>query len=272
METHIKSLSLGYSTCPNDTFIFHAATHNLAGAGAFGEDGPCVVLADVEELNSLALDKALDICKISAAVWPEVQEHYALLSCGGAMGHGVGPVLVAKEGTPATGLRNIAIPGVHTTAARLLRLFTESEQTLLAPDGQRPDMRFDRIVPALMRDEVDAGVLIHEGRFTYASLGLVLLQDLGQWWENYFSLPLPLGCIVARRSLGEERIARIEAAIRESLQTAWANPEQAMPYIRENAKELSEEAIRQHIETFVTKWSLDMGEEGRKALKILEQS
>lgn len=259
-------LTLGISTCPNDTFIFHGLIHGLVDLSGLGGVPPRVTLADVEELNRLALGNALHVCKVSAAVWPRLASHYALLSSGAALGRGNGPVLVTRqEEKKDAGFTSIAIPGEHTTAALLLERYGEAQAERLA-------IRFDRIPQAVLQGQAEAGVLIHEGRFTYAAQNLRLVRDLGQWWEQMFALPLPLGCIVARKDLGEERIGRIDAAVRESLELALQNPDRTMEFVRRHAQELDDHAIRQHIETFVTPHSLNMGQEGRQAMARLTGS
>ena len=261
-----QALTLAYSTCPNDTFVFHALAHGLLGAvgqAACGAPLPRVLLADIEELNALALAGGADVCKISAALWPLVRQDYTLLASGAALGRGNGPVLVTRAQDPRdTGFASIALPGLRTTAALLLERYGE-------PQARRQYLRFDRIAPAVLAGRVEAGVLIHEGRFTFADLGLRLVRDLGVWWEAASGLPLPLGVIVARRSLGPERIQAIDAALRQSTAAALQDPERPLPYVRRHAQELSDQALRQHITTFVTSETLDMGAEGRRALAAL---
>jgi len=256
-------LTLAISTCPNDTFIFHGLVHGLVDMTAFADRPPQLILEDVEACNCLALQGRVDICKVSAAIWPALRDRYELLHSGAALGRGNGPVLVTRaDNSRDAGFESIAIPGEHTTAARLLERYGE-------PDARRLAMRFDRIPKAVLDRKADAGVLIHEGRFTFASQGLRLVRDLGAWWEERFGLPLPLGCIVARRDLGAQRVRMVDAAVRQSLERANRNPEGCMDWVRSLARELDEEAIRQHIETFVTAWSLDMGHEGREAIATL---
>jgi 1,4-dihydroxy-6-naphthoate synthase len=252
--------SLAISTCPNDTFIFHALVHGLVVCPGFEERRPELCLADVEELNSLAMRGEVDVCKISAAAWRQVRGDYALLGSGAALGFGCGPVLVARPG--ADTFRRIAIPGESTTAALLL------ERHGGFP-CERVAMRFDRIMPALAAGEVDAGVLIHEGRFVFHQHGLELVLDLGAWWERATGLPIPLGIIVARRDLGPTFIAALERGVALSLEHAQDCPEASAPWIASLAQELDPATIQRHIETYVTPLSLDMGVEGRRALDIL---
>lgn len=255
-----KMLTLGFSPCPNDTFIFHALVHGLVPeAPSFAPP----LLEDVETLNQRALRAELDVCKLSFHALGHVLDHYVLLRAGAALGRGCGPLLVARNPLPPdqlAGLR-VAVPGRYTTAAMLLGLY--------APRCKQPlVMRFDRIMPALARGEIDAGVIIHESRFTYRDHGLVMLADLGAWWEESSGLPIPLGGIAARRSLGAERIGAIEQAIRRSLELAGANPGGAMAYIRRHAGELDEQVLQAHIALYVNDFSLDLGEEGRRAVAV----
>ncbi|MFA7382986.1 MAG: 1,4-dihydroxy-6-naphthoate synthase [Desulfurivibrionaceae bacterium] len=256
-------LSLGFSPCPNDTFIFHALVHGqLCQAGAELPDFGAVSLADVETLNEWALAGRLDVSKISFHALGQVLEQYVLLMAGSALGRGCGPLLVARENFSVAKLPRltIAIPGRYTTAALLLRMFSPVSLTTRV-------MRFDQIMPAIVAGEVDAGVIIHESRFTFPAHGLLLLQDLGAWWEQETGFPIPLGGIVAKRSLGKERIQAIALGIRASVAAAFANPAASMPYIRQHAQELDDKVIRDHIGLYVNQFSLDLGEEGLGAVR-----
>ncbi|OQX07477.1 MAG: 1,4-dihydroxy-6-naphthoate synthase [Desulfobulbaceae bacterium A2] len=258
----MNELSLGFSSCPNDTFIFHALAQGLVASPVFRLGR--VVVEDVEELNRRALAQQLDISKLSFHAWGHVREQYSLLRAGAALGRGCGPLLVAADAS--AGLRlaeaRIAIPGEYTTAALLLRLFEPRCRQLIP-------MRFDRIMPAILRGEVEAGAIIHEGRFTYAALGLCLVADLGQWWEGESGLPLPLGCIVARRSLGPQLIAAAEEAIRASLAYARQHPEASRDYVRGHAQELDDQVIDGHLKLYVNDFSEDLGPEGQAAVEEL---
>jgi 1,4-dihydroxy-6-naphthoate synthase len=253
-------LTLGFSPCPNDTFIFHALVHGQAGGASlpFGE----AVLADVETLNGWALAGRLDVSKLSFHALGHVLDHYVLLMAGSALGRGCGPLLVAREPLLPAALPRltIAIPGRYTTAALLLQMYSPAALTTR-------EMRFDRIMPAVAAGEVDAGVIIHESRFTYQAHGLVLLQDLGAFWEQETGFPIPLGGIAAKRSLGREKIQAIDLCLRASVASAFADPEAAMPYIRRHAQELDEAVIREHIGLYVNPFSLDLGEEGLAAVR-----
>lgn len=254
-------LSLGYSPCPNDTFIFHALIHGLVEAPGltFRER-----LEDVETLNRLALDGTLDVTKVSYGAIPHLLDDYVLLRSGGALGRGCGPLLVAREPIAAEDLRNqrIAIPGRLTTANLLLQLFDPE-----LPPGV--ELVYSEIMPSVANGQVDAGLIIHESRFTYRSMGLVCLVDLGEWWERDTGTPIPLGGIVARRSLGEERIASIERAIRRSVEYAFRNPSASEGYVCAHAQEMDPQVMRQHIDLYVNPFSVDLGEQGESAVREL---
>ena len=256
-----RPLTLGYSPCPNDTFIFHALVHGLVPLPGFTVSER---LEDVETLNHLATGAALDITKVSCHALGHLRKSYCLLRSGGALGRGCGPLVVATTATTMSALRGrrIAIPGRLTTANLLLQLFGEGFETVVP-------MPFDRIMPALAEGVVDAGVIIHESRFTYAARGLHAVQDLGAWWEEETGLPIPLGCILARRDLGAATIGNIDAAIRASLEYAHAHPDAARAYIRAHAQELDAAVTAAHIDLYVNDFSLDLGPEGEHAIETL---
>ncbi|MCX5876953.1 MAG: 1,4-dihydroxy-6-naphthoate synthase [Deltaproteobacteria bacterium] len=253
-------LTLGFSPCPNDTFIFNALVHAQACDESldFGE----AILADVETLNEWALAGRLDVTKLSFHALGHLLDQYVLLMAGSALGRGCGPLLVARgEFSPSELPRlTIAIPGAYTTAAMLLRMYSPVALTTRV-------MRFNEIMPAIVAGEVDAGVIIHESRFTFQEHGLLMLQDLGVWWEQETGFPIPLGGIVAKRSLGKEKIQAIDRCIRASVATAFASPGAGMPYIRQHAQELDDRVIKEHIGLYVNPFSLDLGEEGVAAVR-----
>lgn len=260
MHAPLTEMPLGLSPCPNDTFIFHALLHGLVPA-------PCRLvphMADVEELNTLALRGQLPVTKVSAGVLPHIMERYVVLSAGGALGWGCGPLVVAREALAPEQCRSarVAIPGRMTTAARLLDMTGRFS-------GPREEMLFSDIMDAVSRGRAEAGVIIHEGRFTYAAHGLVKLLDLGQWWEETFHAPLPLGVIVARRDLPLSFLQAVQTAIAASLDHARARPRDSADYIRTHAQELSDEVTQAHIRTFVTDFSRDLGDKGRAAVQRL---
>lgn len=259
MKPVTRSVTIGYSPCPNDTFIFYALTHGKVDLPGIELAPP--VLEDVETLNGWALEHRLDVTKVSFHALGHVLDEYCVLSAGSALGRGCGPLLVARHplDLSSPGRYKIAIPGRLTTAALLFRLFLPKCTELV-------EMRFDAIMTAVQQGEVDAGIIIHEGRFTYPQMGLVCLQDLGQWWEQATGHPIPLGCIAARRSLGRERIAALDQAIRASIDWAFAHPEQCLSYIREHAQELGDRVVQDHIGLYVNDFSRELGAEGRAAI------
>ena len=235
-------VTLGYSPCPNDTFVFCGLVHgHIAGAPECEE-----VLADIETLNEMALKGQLDATKISFHALAHLREEYCLLHSGGALGRGCGPLLVAREELALEDLKHkrIAIPGRLTTAALLLRLFDPSIEQLAV-------MPFDQIVDATAQGVVDAGVIIHESRFTYAQHGLAAIIDLGQWWEESTGHPIPLGGILARRSLGAELIGQLDRALVQSVEYAYAHPDAVRGYIRQHAQEMDESVMQAHIDLYV---------------------
>ncbi|HRY99100.1 MAG TPA: 1,4-dihydroxy-6-naphthoate synthase [Bacteroidales bacterium] len=256
-----KILSLHYSPCPNDTFIFGglAGGHVNAGDLRFS-----VHLADVEELNQRAFAREADVIKVSYHAFLQLSSDYVLLDSGSALGKGVGPLVIAREPMALHELqgRRIAIPGEHTTAHMLLKLFAGKELDTTA-------LVFSDIEGAVLRGEFDAGVIIHENRFTYALRGLVKVADLGEYWEQETGLPIPLGGIVARRSLGRAILDQLEQLIRESIDWAVAHPGKALPYIRAHAQEMDEQVMMDHIGLYVTPYTRSLGEEGRRAIHEL---
>jgi 1,4-dihydroxy-6-naphthoate synthase len=259
----MATLKLGISTCPNDTFIFYALAHGLVPIPDVRFE---VRLADVEELNHWAAAGEPHVCKVSAAAAAGLLDRYAVSRTGSALGRGVGPVLVSKGDLASSRLDGqvVAVPGMQTTARLLLDLYCREA-------GVRPELRavmFDEVAGMVEDGSAAAGVMIHEGRFTFKHRGLQLMQDLGQWWEARFNLPLPLGVILIRRDLGDLG-RRIERAIGESLRLARTRPQDAWGYVQELAQELDDTTIQQHIDTFVTDFSDDLGKEGAKALAEL---
>ncbi|MEX2272397.1 MAG: 1,4-dihydroxy-6-naphthoate synthase [Vicinamibacterales bacterium] len=234
-------LSLAISPCPNDTFIFAAL--------AAMPDRYALTLDDVEALNQGAERGAFDVVKVSVAAYGRIRERYALLRAGGAAGFGVGPLLVAVRQREPGG--RVAIPGDRTTAALLLRLLGDFDTV---------PMRFDRIEAAVLSGEVDCGVLIHEGRFTYAAKRLVKLADLGEVWEQRMNCPLPLGAIAMRRALGADAARGVDEDIRASLQQSRANPERVAPFVREHAQEMDPDVVQQHIDLYVNEYSMNLDE------------
>ena len=255
------SLTLGFSPCPNDTFMFYPLVHGLVDTAGltFRER-----LEDVETLNRLALSGELDVTKVSYHALGHIRDQYALLRSGSALGRGCGPLLVARDNLDPADLhgRRVAVPGHYTTALLLLRLLDPTLDTFIV-------MPFNEIMDAVLTGRADAGLIIHESRFTYRDLGLHRLVDLGEWWESETGLPIPLGGIVARRSLGAETIAVIERALRAGVAYARSHPAEAAGYIREHAQEMSDEVCAAHIGLYVNDFSLDLGGEGMAAVATL---
>ncbi|CAN5735042.1 1,4-dihydroxy-6-naphthoate synthase [soil metagenome] len=256
-----RRLTLGFSPCPNDTFIFHALVHDLIPSGGLTWEPH---LEDVETLNQLALAAELDVTKVSYGAVPYLLDRYVLLRSGGALGRGCGPLLVARDGVTLSSLQNarIAVPGRLTTANMLMRL---------ALPGLSPGVEtiYSDIMPAVANGEADAGLIIHESRFTYHEYGLVQLIDLGEWWERDTGAAIPLGGILARRSLGEGRIRRIEGLIRDSVDHAFHDPAASAEYMSRHAHEMDPSVMRKHVELYVNELSRDLGDEGEAAVRQL---
>jgi len=256
------ALTLGFSPCPNDTYIFNALVH---GKVALSQCSLAhVQLEDVETLNEWALQGRLDITKLSFHAFGHVQDHYALLQAGAALGRGCGPLLVTGNGNKPADMAEwkIAIPGTYTTAALLLRLYQPACRQLVV-------MRFDRILEALAKGTVDGGVIIHESRFTYRQWGLHCLQDLGEWWEQTTGLPIPLGCIAAKKTLAPGLREEIDQAIIASIRWAEVHPAEGWDYIRTHAQEMAPQVMRSHIELYVNEYSKGLGDEGLHAVREL---
>jgi len=256
-------LTIGFSPCPNDTFIFDALVNNkIPTPGIEWEP----MLEDVETLNQWASAGKLDITKISYAALPQALENYVVLNSGSALGMGVGPLLISKfpYSTTAVDSLRIAIPGEHTTANLLF--------SMAFPDAQNKKfMLFSEIEDAILNREVDAGVIIHENRFTYKAKGLRLLMDLGNYWEKETHSPLPLGGIVIRRSFSYPMQQRVNQLIRQSIELAFEEYPALSDYIRDHSQAMDENVMRKHIELYVNDYSLDLGENGEKAVwKLIE--
>jgi 1,4-dihydroxy-6-naphthoate synthase len=257
------AFTLAYSPCPNDTYIFGALTNGLL------DDVPevRVHLADIEGLNNAAARSQFELTKVSYGAIPFLMDRYSILPSGGAVGRNCGPLLVARPAASPPlfsdfARKRIAIPGERTTAYLLLQLAL----------GARPktvQMRFDRIIDAVANGEVDAGLIIHESRFTYREAGLISIADLGEWWENMTLLPVPLGAVIVRDDVDAGDVRRIQDAIRRSLAFARADEQAVMPYVREHAAEMSDDVMRAHIALYVNEFTDQLGETGRDAVNAL---
>ncbi len=260
--------SLAFSPCPNDTFIFDALVNQKIDTKGIHFD---VYLEDVQTLNEWALQGKMDFSKISYGVWNKVQNQYQLLNSGGALGKGVGPLLITKPNTidspngytqEAINQMTIAIPGENTTAHLLF--------SLAYPNARKKVFKvFHEIEHAVLNGEVDAGVIIHENRFTYEAKGLKKIIDLGAYWEETEQLPIPLGGIIAKKTIDPTIIQQVNALIKQSIEYAFANYPTVAPYVVEHAQEMSEEVMRQHINLYVNHFSLDLGTEGLQAVEKL---
>ncbi|MCD8509123.1 MAG: 1,4-dihydroxy-6-naphthoate synthase [Bacillus sp. (in: Bacteria)] len=252
-----------FSPCPNDTFVFHALVHGLIpGTPKFD-----VTYADINITNDLAANPgAADIMKISYAALPFISSEYGLIDCGGALGRGCGPLVLTKEAGAAGSLsgKRVAVPSERSTAYLLFRLW--AADNVPGGVGEIVVMPFHEIMPAVRDGKIDAGLVIHEARFTYADYGLSMLVDLGNWWEEDTGLPIPLGAIIAKRSLDLTAVAEW---IRASVHYAWEHPEASAAYVMEHAQEMSPEVTKAHIDLYVNEYTADLGEDGLGAIKAL---
>jgi len=252
-------LTLGFSPCPNDTFIFDALVNKKIDPEGFDFD---VHLEDVQTLNQWAIEGKLDLSKISYGVLPLVTDKYELLDAGGALGKGVGPLLITKQASANTKQVNemtIAIPGENTTAHMLF--------SLAYPQAtNKKFMLFSAIEDAVLNGEVDAGVIIHENRFTYQDKGLHKLVDLGEYWERETGNPIPLGGIVMKKTFNSALQQKVDAVIKRSLEYAFKNYPLITEYVKQHSQEMSETVMRQHIDLYVNNYSLQLGPDGRAAV------
>jgi 1,4-dihydroxy-6-naphthoate synthase len=268
-------IDLGFSPCPNDTFIFDALVNKKIDTKGYEFK---LHLEDVQTLNEWALQGKLPISKISYGVWPLVKNIYHLLNAGGALGKGVGPMLIYKEdpnfeknknaqaeGKPNEETMTVAIPGINTTAHLLFSLafpHVKNKQFLV----------FNEIEDAVLTGKVDAGVIIHENRFTYEQKGLSKWMDLGTYFEETFNAPIPLGGIIVRKDMPLEEVQILDGLIKESVEYAFKNSYDILPeFVKSHSQEMSEQVMRQHINLYVNDFSIDMGVEGKKAIAQLEK-
>ncbi|NNJ03183.1 1,4-dihydroxy-6-naphthoate synthase [Streptomyces sp. PKU-MA01144] len=259
----MSKIKIAYSPCPNDTFVFDAWAHGRV-PGAPRLD---VTFADIDVTNGMAERGEFDVLKVSYAVLPYVLDEYALLPCGGALGRGCGPLVLTRA--PGTDLSRatVAVPGERSTAYLLFRLWAAD----VLPDGvgRVVVLPFHEIMPAVRDGKVDAGLVIHEARFTYPEYGLHCLADMGEHWETTTGLPIPLGAIIARRSLGPELLGLLAESARRSVRMAWEDPEASRPYVMEHAQEMDPAVADQHIGLYVNEFTADLGEAGYSAVRGL---
>ncbi|MBW4890430.1 1,4-dihydroxy-6-naphthoate synthase [Mucilaginibacter sp. HMF5004] len=258
-------LTLGFSPCPNDTFIFDALIHHKIDTEGLDFE---VFFDDVETLNQKAMQGVLDITKLSYHAFAYVIDKYVLLDAGSALGFGVGPLLISNFAISISDLQEksmqykIGIPGKYTTANFLLGLaFPEAKN--------KQEMVFSEIENALLDGKIDIGLIIHENRFTYQDKGLHKILDLGDYWERQTGCAIPLGGIVINRRLPLDVQLKVNRCIRRSVEFAFANPKSGLAFIREHSQEMSEEVMYKHIDLYVNKYSVDLGAEGRKAITLL---
>jgi 1,4-dihydroxy-6-naphthoate synthase len=250
-------VKIAFSPCPNDTFVFHAWVHGLI-EGAPPVD---VTYADIDVTNTAAERGEFDVVKVSYAALPWLLDDYTLLPCGGALGRGCGPLVLTREPLADLTGRTVAVPSERSTAYLLFRLWAA---------GQTPAridvVPFAQIMPAVRDGHYDAGLVIHEARFTFADYGLQAMVDLGEWWEADTGLPIPLGAILARKDLDADALARV---VRASVDYAWAHPEASRDYVQQHADEMSPEVQQQHIALYVNEFTRELGEEGYAAAEAL---
>lgn len=252
-------LTLGFSPCPNDTFIFDALVNGHLNTGDLEFE---VVLEDVETLNKMAKEGKLDITKLSFHAYAYVSDQYQILQAGAALGKGCGPLLISADPIPLSKVDYcvVGIPGRLTTANLLF--------SLAFPDAiTKKELVFSAIEQELLDDRIDVGVIIHENRFTYESKGLHKLLDLGTFWEEKYGVAVPLGGIMIRRSLGDAVQHRVNDLIRQSVSYAFSHPEVSAPYVAQHAQEMDPAVMQQHISLYVNEHSLDLGDDGRNAIE-----
>ncbi|HOR94597.1 MAG TPA: 1,4-dihydroxy-6-naphthoate synthase [Spirochaetota bacterium] len=252
--------TLAFSSCPNDTFIFHALVHSLIDINGLSFS---THIDDVESLNHAALNQQYDITKLSFHGFLHVQDNYELLDAGAALGFGCGPLVITRKGLNNIQHAVIATPGIYTTAHLLFRLCFGNSNELV-------HVRFDEILPGIQQGIFDAGVIIHEGRFVYQNYNCDMLIDLGKWWEDVTGLPIPLGCIAIHKKHSAQK-SLIEEMIRNSLDYARRHPYDSKEYIHKLAQELDETVIQQHIDLYVNDFSVSLGHTGHNALAALRE-
>jgi 1,4-dihydroxy-6-naphthoate synthase len=264
MISNNPKLSIGFSPCPNDTFIFDAMVHGKVDTEGLSFE---YFLSDVEDLNQRAFREELDITKLSYFAYAFVAGNYQLLNSGSALGYKCGPLLISKKNIDLSEINNctIAIPGKYTTANFLF-------STAFPEATNKKEFLFSEIENAILTDKVDAGVIIHENRFTYNEKGLIKLIDLGEYWEEQTKMPIPLGGIAVKRSLPENLKKKIDRIIKRSVEFAFENPRSASDFIKANAQEMNDEVMYKHIGLYVNKFSIDLGIDGKQAVNTMYQT
>jgi 1,4-dihydroxy-6-naphthoate synthase len=253
-------IRIGHSPDADDAFMYYALAHGKVRVGNYEVQH---VMEDIESLNMRALSGELEGTAISAGAYPQVADKYRIMSVGSSIGRNYGPMVVARSDRADTSLQNarVAIPGTYTTAYLLLRLYAEGFEAV--------PIDFDKIMPAVQNGEVDAGLLIHEGQVTYSDEGLVKLLDLGEAWGQDTGLPIPLGLDMVRRDLGEEMAVLMAESLRDSIQYAFDHEDEALDYAIKFSRGIERETCRRFVRMYVNDDTLDMGEEGKRALEIL---
>lgn len=259
----MTKVKLGFSTCPNDTFMFDAMVHGKIDTEGLEFD---LLMADIEKLNNLARGGELDVTKLSFFTFLQLSNDYALLHAGSALGNGNGPLLVSKQKIYPDEVNDlhIAIPGFHTTANLLLSIAYPGAMN-------KTEYLFSDIEEAVCSNEVDAGLIIHESRFTYPDKGLKKIADMGEYWENLTHLPIPLGGIAVKRAISDEIKEKLNRVMHRSVVYALKNPDSPLAFVREYAQEMSDEVMYKHIGLYVNDYSADLGEKGIKAIETLGQ-
>ena len=259
----LKPLTLAFSSCPNDTYIFNAMVHGIIDTSPLSFK---TSIADVETLNQKAARGTYDITKLSFAAMGGLGDRYRLLRSGAALGRGCGPLVISLPDKSLESIDKIrvAVPGLGTTACLLFKFYIEDRfpglTTELLP------MPFEAVMPEVKKGRVHAGVIIHEGRFVYEQMGFKLIQDLGQWWEDHTGLPIPLGCIAVKKDMDQKTAIQVEDLIRQSISHAGQFPEAGAAYIQHHAQELDNKVIQEHIGLYVNDFSMDLGSEGEKSV------
>ncbi len=257
-----REIDIGFSTCPNDTFIFHAMLHGLVDTGKLKF---VPHLHDVEELNQMAFAQTLQVSKLSFYAWYKLKRFWEILDAGAALGFGCGPLLVGRPNEPFTPQSKIAVPGKFTTAYLLLQLWN--------PDIKNVEItRFDNILEGIQTRQYDFGLIIHEGRFVYSQYGCVEIVDLGEWWEKKTGQPIPLGCIAIRKDPKTYALkSQVASILKSSVQYALEHRNASRPFIKKHAQEMDDLVIDGHIGLYVNDFTLSLGNQGKTAIKKLEE-